>query len=235
MTLLTSGKSEKLTLKAGKSYNMYCSTNSYPNMDPKQYSIIEKNLSKNIVFFDISKSVENSAKIKKRYQTLIDAWKNNGVSLDVFSYNFAVYPSGYALDTIEFWGTTDMSKIIEYINKNAISNANIVIVTDDASFERVQAENKTIDYRKLGSNRISLIQVGGKIRTLKTEITKAILATDGTMMIIDETTPLNDAVKNIFGTKKTIETCENYTGKSLNELKAIQGYNDSRIMYSSYE
>ncbi len=79
-----------------------------------------------------------------------------------------------------------MSKIIDYIEQNSISNANIVIVTDDESYERVNAEIKSIDYKKLKSNRISLIQVGEKVRSLKTEITKAILATDGSMLIIDE-------------------------------------------------
>ncbi len=105
-----------------------------------------------------------------------------------------------------------MSKIVDYIDKNDIRDANIVIVTDDNSYERANTEIKTIDYKKLGLNRISLIQVGEQVRTLKTEITKAILATDGTMIIIDEETPLSESVKNIFAAKKSIETCENYTG-----------------------
>ena len=87
--------------------------------------------------------------IKKRYQSLIDVWKNNGVSLDIFTYNFEIYPSGYTLDGLEFWGTTDMSKIIDYINQNNIRDANIVIVTDDNSYEQAKSEIKTIDYKKL--------------------------------------------------------------------------------------
>lgn len=126
----------------------------------KQFTQAEKKLTKNIVFFDTSKSVEKKSDIKKRYQSLIDAWKNNGVSLDIFTYNFEIYPSGYSLDTLEFWGTTDMSKIIDYIDQNNISDANIVIVTDDNSYEQANGEIKTINYEKIGSNRISLIQVG---------------------------------------------------------------------------
>jgi hypothetical protein len=79
-----------------------------------------------------------------------------------------------------------MSKIIDYIDKNNISNSNIVIITDDNSFEQANEEIKSIDYKKLKSNRISIIQVGEKIRSLKTEITKAVLATDGSMIVMNE-------------------------------------------------
>ena len=42
-----------------------------------------------------------------------------------------------------------MSKIIDYINQNNIRDANIVIVTDDNSYEQAKSEIKTIDYKKL--------------------------------------------------------------------------------------
>lgn len=197
----------------------------------KQFPTIEKKLSKNIVFFDTSKSVGKKSGIKKRYQSLIDAWKNNGISLDIFTYNFEIYPSGYTLNDLEFWGTTDMSKIVDYIDQNNISDTNIVIVTDDNSYEQANNEIKTIDYKKLGTNRISLIQVGEGVRAIKTEVTKSILATNGTMVIIDEETPLSVAVKNIFITKKIIENCEDYTGSSLSPLQAIQGYSDGRTVF----
>lgn len=233
MSLLSRWKSEKLNITPGKSYQNYCSTNTYPTIDIDQLRATEKKLSKNIVFFDTSKSVGKKSDIKKRYQSLIDVWKNNGVSLDIFTYNFEIYPGGYTLDDLEFWGTTDMSKIINYIDQNNIRDANIVIVTDDNSYEQVRSEIKTIDYKKLWSNRISLIQVGEKVRTLKTEITKSILATDGAMIIINEETPLSESVKNIFTTKKSIEVCENYTGSSSSALQSIQGYNDGRKVYDN--
>jgi hypothetical protein len=75
-----------------------------------------------------------------------------------------------------------MAAVISYIKNNGIQNANIVILTDDDSYEPINAEDKTIDYKALKSNRISLIQIGDKIRTLKTEVTKSILATDGNVM-----------------------------------------------------
>lgn len=228
MNLLSEWQSKKLTITPGKSYQNYCSSNTYPTIDMKQFTQAEKKLTKNIVFFDTSKSVEKKSDIKKRYQSLIDAWKNNGVSLDIFTYNFEIYPSGYSLDTLEFWGTTDMSKIIDYIDQNNISDANIVIVTDDNSYEQANGEIKTINYEKIGSNRISLIQVGEWVRTLKTEITKSILATNGAMIIIDEETPLSESVKNIFTAKKSIDVCEKYIGSSLSPLQSIQGYSDSR-------
>ncbi len=228
MNLLSEWQSEKLNISPGKSYQNYCSSNTYPTIDIKQFTQAEKKLTKNIVFFDISRSVGKKSDIKKRYQSLIDVWKKNGVSLDIFTYNFEIYPSWYTLDNLEFWGTTDMSKIIDYINLNNIKDTNIIIVTDDNSYEQVSSEIKTINYEKIGSNRISLIQVGEWVRTLKTEITKSILATDGAMIIIDEATPLSESVKNIFTAKKSIETCEKYIGSSLSPLSSIQGYNDSR-------
>ncbi len=226
MTVLTVGKSIKSPVNLTKTYTDYCRVNSYPHIDLSKVETWVKSLSKNIVFFDISKSVGETPNTKKRYQMIIDTWKANGVSLDLFTYNFEVYPSGYNLDNIDFWGSTDMSKIIDYIDKNNISNANIVIVTDDSSYERMNDEIKSIDYKKLKSNRISLIQVGEKVRTLKTEITKSILATDWAMIITSEKWDLSETVKNIFTEKKLIEKCEDYTGSSLSALQALQGYED---------
>jgi hypothetical protein len=214
----------------GKSYNAYCSVNNYPNIDISPFKTSEKKLTKNIVFFDISKSVGETSGIKKRYQSLIDAWKNNWVSLDIFTYNFDIYSHGYTLDNIDFWWTTDMSKIIDYIDKNNISNSNIVIITDDNSFEQANEEIKSIDYKKLKSNRISIIQVGEKIRSLKTEITKAVLATDGSMIVMNEKWDLSEAAKNIFVEKKTPEQCENYSWSSMSFLGVLQGYEDGRMV-----
>ena len=168
---------------------------------------------------------------RKQYQSLIDTWKSNGISLDIYSYNFDIYPSGYDMNSIEFWGNTDMAKVVEYIQKNDLSNANIVIVTDDNSYEKTSNEIKTIDYKKLKSNTISLIQVGNKIRTLKTEVTKAILATDGAMISLDEKSPLTESVKQIFMPKPTIGICENYSGNSLSSLQSLQGYSDGRKVF----
>jgi Vault protein inter-alpha-trypsin domain len=226
--LLSGWKTEKLAISTGKPYQNYCNANLYPTLNINKFTQAEKNLTKNIVFFDISGSAGKKSGIKERYQSLVDAWKNNGVLLDIFTYNFEIYPSGYSLNNLEFWGVTDMSKIIDYIDQNDIKDGNIVIVTDDSSYEKANAEIKSIDYKKLRSNRISLIQVGEQVRSLKTEITKSIFATDGTMIIINEKTPLSDSVKNIFTNKKSIETCENYTGPSISLLQSIQWYNDSK-------
>ena len=228
---LWEGKVEKVNITLGKTYANFCSVNRYSGIDMTTLTSIEKKLSKNIVFFDISKSAWETSGIKKKYQSLVDVWKNNGVSLDIYSYNFDIYPSGYDLDKIDFWGTTDMAAIIDYLEKNTISDANIVIVTDDNSYERANTELKTIDYKRLKSNRISLIQIGGKVRTLKSEITKSILATDGSMIIIDNGSDFSDAVKDIFTPRKTVEKCENYTGSSLSDLSILQGYSDGRIMF----
>ena len=228
---LSEGKVEKVNITLGKTYANFCSVNRYSGIDMTTLTSIEKKLSKNIVFFDISKSAWETSGIKKKYQSLVDVWKNNGVSLDIYSYNFDIYPGGYDLDSTDFWGTTDMAKIIDYIEKNTISNANIVIVTDDNSYERANTELKTIDYKRLKSNRISLIQIGGKVRTLKSEITKSILATDGSMIIIDEKSGLSHAVKNIFTEEREKWVCENYSGSSLVSLQALQGYSDGRKVF----
>ena len=124
-----------------------------------------------------------------------------------------------------------MSKVTDYIDKNNISDTNIVIVTDDNSYEKANSEIKSIDYKKLKSNRISLIQVGKEIRTLKTEITKALLATDGSMIIVDATVPLSDAVKNFFSEKKSNETCTSYSGSAISTLQALQGYEDGKKVF----
>ena len=64
-----------------------------------------------------------------------------------------------------------------------MENANIVIITDDDSYEAI--ENVTTEELKnLGSNRISLVQVGEKIRSIKTELTRGIVATSGDVIIL---------------------------------------------------
>lgn len=231
MTLLTDGKIEKVKSTLGNTYDSYCSLNTYPHIDVTTFKAPTKKLTKNIVFFDISRSVWEKSLVKKQYQSLIDTWKNTGVALDVFTYNTDVYPSGYSLADTDFWWTTDMSKVTDYIDKNNISDTNIVIVTDDNSYEKANSEIKSIDYKKLKSNRISLIQVGKEIRTLKTEITKALLATDGSMIIVDATVPLSDAVKNFFSEKKSNETCTSYSGSAISTLQALQGYEDGKKVF----
>ena len=231
LATLQDGKMKKFDIALQKSYGEYCSTNTYTNFDPSRIDTPIKKLTRNIVFFDISKSVGEKSESRKQYQSLIDTWKSNGISLDIYSYNFDIYPSGYDMNSIEFWGNTDMAKVVEYIQKNDLSNANIVIVTDDNSYEKASNEIKTIDYKKLKSNTISLIQVGNKIRTLKTEVTKAILATDGAMISLDEKSPLTESVKQIFMPKPTIGICEDYSGNSLSSLQSLQGYSDGRKVF----
>lgn len=55
---------------------LFCNINTYPNLDLSKLSNTAKNLTKNIVFLDISKSAGNDRTIRARYQELIDAWKN---------------------------------------------------------------------------------------------------------------------------------------------------------------
>ncbi len=57
MNLLTDGKIQKIDTPHTKTYDMYCSVNTYPNIDMSKLGTSEKKLTKNIVFLDISKSV----------------------------------------------------------------------------------------------------------------------------------------------------------------------------------
>jgi hypothetical protein len=231
ISILTEGKIEKLDIKKEKSLENFCHANTYSGINMELFSTPSKKFTKNIVFFDISKSMSKKSHTKKQYQSLIDGWKNNGVSLDVYGYNFEVYSYGYNIEDVEFWGSTDMSKIIDFIDKNAITWANIVIVTDDNSYEQANTELRSLDYKKLKSNRISLIQIGDKVRTLKTEISKALLATDGTLLIIEEDAPISDSAKALFTEKKAQDACISYTWSSLDSLRSLQGYQDGRRVF----
>ena len=53
---LSEGKVEKVNITLGKTYANFCSVNRYSGIDMTTLTSIEKKLSKNIVFFDISKS-----------------------------------------------------------------------------------------------------------------------------------------------------------------------------------
>lgn len=134
---------------------------------------------KNIVFFDISKSVKNQKNIKNTYKKLLKEWKKKQVNLEIYTYNFEVYPSDYELSNLKFWWYSDTSKVIDFIGKSQIQHANIVIISDDDSFEYTTVENKNIDYSTLSKNKISFIQVGDAIKSLKNEVSKALLASSG--------------------------------------------------------
>lgn len=124
-----------------------------------------------------------------------------------------------------------MAKVIAYIADNHIENANIVILTDDDSYESVSPENQNLDYKKLKSNRISLIQIGEGIRTLKTEVTKSLLATEGSLLTLALDTPLSNTLKDIFKEKNTPTSCEKYSGTSTGALSALQGYADGKKVF----
>jgi hypothetical protein len=231
---LLSGKTVNVKLENPLKDNLsYCAINTYEGFDMKTFSGSEKKITKNIVFLDISKSAGSDKKVKKRYQELIDTWKNNGAALDIYTFNTAVTSAGYDLSDIEFWGNTDMGIVISYIQNNNLENANIVILTDADSYERAGAEDKTIDYKKLKSNRISLIQIGDKIRTLKTEVTKSILASEGDVMRLAPKASLDEGIKSIFSPKQAPATCESYTGNNTGALSAIEGSRDGKLVIGS--
>jgi hypothetical protein len=209
----------------------YCAINTYEGLDISKLKTGEKNLTKNIVFLDISQSAGKENTTKKRYQELIDTWKNNGAALDIYTFNTLVTSAGYDLSDIDFWGNTDMAAVISYIQKNGIENANIVILTDDESYEIANTEDKTLDYKKLKSNRISLIQIGDKIRTLKTEVTKSILASEGNVLRLAPKASLDEGIKSIFTPKKTPTSCEPYNGNNTGTLSALEGGRDGRKVY----
>lgn len=229
---LLSGKTVNVKLENPLKESLsYCAINTYEGFDMKSLPSSEKKITKNIVFLDISKSAGSDKKVKKRYQELIDTWKNNGAALDIYTFNTAVTSAGYDLSDIEFWGNTDMGIVSSYIQNNNLENANIVILTDADSYERAGAEDKTIDYKKLKSNRISLIQIGDKIRTLKTEVTKSILASEGDVMRLAPKASLDEGIKAIFTPKQAPATCESYTGNNTGALSAIEGNRDGRKMF----
>lgn len=227
---LNAGKRAKLDTNMSKDVGSFCSVNTYPNIDMSKFGTLEKKLTKNIVFLDISKSAWEDKKIKVRYQELINAWKNNGVALDIYTFNTAITSAGYDISDVDFWGTTDMASVIAYITENALESANIVILTDDSSYELVLAENKSIDYKRLKSNRISLIQIGTKIRTLKTEVTKSILASEWEVMSLSNDGSIEEWMKTLFAPKKTREKCESYFGSSLPVLGALQGNREGKML-----
>ena len=226
---LLSGKTVNIKLENPLKESLsYCAINTYEGFDMKSLPSSEKKITKNIVFLDISKSAGSDKKVKKRYQELIDTWKNNGAALDIYTFNTAVTSAGYDLSDIEFWGNTDMGLVISYIQNNNLENANIVILTDADSYERAGAEDKTIDYKKLKSNRISLVVLGDTIRTLKTEVTKSILASEGDVMRLAPKASLDEGIKTIFTPKQAPATCESYTGNNTGALSAIEGSRDGK-------
>ncbi|MBD3238534.1 MAG: hypothetical protein GF332_02765 [Candidatus Moranbacteria bacterium] len=158
----------------------------------------EKN-SEAVIFFDISRSAGEKEDINKIYEEIYNTFQDEALPSEAYFYNFSVYPSVAEFNDDQFFGYTDTVKVIKYLNENKFSGKDILIVGDDINFEFTKKENKDINYKELASNTISMIQVGSGIRAHKDEITKAVLASGGKVVIVNN---LSDVTKNRINSLK---------------------------------
>ena len=168
-----------------------------------------KELAENLVFLDISKSAENQKNIRDIYKEIARVFKDQTKPFEIKLFNFAVYPTTDNFDQLEFWGYTDTGKIVEYLNENKISGKRILIVTDDTNFEFNVEENKNIDYQLLSSNEISVLQVGWQIRAQRDVLTKAVLASGGSIEIVESAQDIAKKKESMLDQKRPLPVSEN--------------------------
>lgn len=136
----------------------------------------EKN--KIALFFDNSMSAKRNNTLAW-YQRLFDTIKNYGWKIqdvDLYTYNFAVEKIS-SIDDLKFRGYSDVDTIVDFIEKNNITNQRIIILTDDDNFNMTVEENKNRNFQLLLSNQIDVIKIGDDIKTYKSDFTNLISAT----------------------------------------------------------
>lgn len=181
------------------------------------------------VFFDISKSAKGSEEI---YHAVFDETQKYSEDFDInfFEFNFSAWEIAHLKD-LEFWGYTDSSAIVREIERKKLSEQNIIIVTDDDGFEFSTDEATDTNYSILAKNTISVIQVGNKIRPLRDELTKSILASDGGVFVAEETAEIPQIFDEMLGEKSADrKTCLVSPENNYDDLRKLHAFHFGNLL-----
>jgi hypothetical protein len=63
------------------------------------------------------------------------------------------------IQDIDFWGYSDIDKLIKFIADKQLTNTNIVFVTDDDNFNITSLQNNNFYNSQITSNRFSVIKI----------------------------------------------------------------------------
>ena len=160
-------------------------------------------LGKISLFFDNSASADRS-NAKRYYDAIYKAIKNHDGAVndvDLYSFNFSV-DKLISLEGLEFYGYSDIDRLMEYVMKNALSGQRIIFVTDDDHFNLSTIENKAADYSSVLTDQISVLKIGSGVKSYKQEISNLLSATDGNIYGIDSEKDIEPALGKIFSVKR---------------------------------
>ena len=178
---------------------------------------------KTSLFFDNSLSVDrnNANKLYEDIYSWFKNYKDKLNDIDLYSYNFDVMKITEVSD-IDYWGTSNIDRSIDYIVNNNIENQRIVFVTDDDSFNFDTNENASRNLKLLSTNSISVIKVWNKIKSYKSDFNTILSATNWNIYEVNSVSDIDNVLAKILNwstTKISFKECEVWDYLSnLNEI-----------------
>ncbi len=163
-------------------------------------------LKKVALFLDSSFSVKKN-KAASTYSELYSQLKTywgNLQDIDIFTYNAKV-EKVIDINDIKYWGNSDTSTIIDYIEKGGMKDTRIIIVTDDDDFDTGIFENKQRRFEFLTTNQISVVKIWEGIKKYPPEFNNILAATSGNIYDLQSKKDIEGVLDKIFLADKSKE------------------------------
>ena len=171
------------------------------------------NLNKIAIFFDNSASIEKN-NANKKYSDIFKNIKNYNWKIqdvDLYSFNSKI-EKVLDVDNVKFWGNSNISSVIDYIENNNFINKRIIILTDDDNYDIWTFENKNINYSNFTNNQISVIKIWDKIKKYKSEFNNILAITNWNIYWINSNNDIKEIINNIFSNNSNsikLKICSN--------------------------
>lgn len=200
------------------------------------YYNINYDIENTAIFFDNSLSVKRN-NVQTFYDEIFSSIKNYDWTLqdvDLYSFNHMVEKIAEVED-ISYRGHSDTDSVLDYIEKNKITNHRIVIVTDDDTYNFSTQEQTWRNLELLLSNQISVYKIWEWIKTFKSDFNNLLAASRGDISQIDSKEDISEIVRKTldptFLTFDVIEECESESVDNSSIHKVMAWYVWSLLLW----
>lgn len=183
------------------------------------------------IYFDNSYSA-NHNQVHKQYQQILSYFQDQNITVIPYTFNFQIQRLE-SLDDLEFWGYTDTTALTQHLADT--SDTYNLIITDDSTFEHKRDAQAVINLSSFSNRQLMLIQLSDHPISLKTDLTNAILASQGHTHQIADSSQLTLVLADVF-TKPQINFLHgNATGARPFEPQWEEAFEDLWAAYQSRE
>jgi hypothetical protein len=123
-----------------------------------------------------------------------------------------------SIDGLTLWWESNVTSVVDYIEKNNLQNRRIIIITDDDEYDITTSENTWRNYWLISSNQISVIKVWKQIKAFPSEFNSILAATNGNVYSYGDERDIESILEKIFVLSEKDENIEIVWCYSLNEL-----------------